>query len=492
MTTTTAPPHPGTGRRIPVWVGIVAASLPMFMATLDNLVMTSALPVIQADLSASVGQLQWLMNAYTLSFATLMLAAATLGDRWGRRNVFLGGITIFTVASIASALATSPAMLIVARAIQGGGAAAIMPLSLTLLAGVVPAAKRALAIGIWGGVSGLGVALGPVVGGAVVDGISWEAIFWINVPVAIVAVPLALVALKESFGRQQPLDYLGVLLAGGSVFMLVWAVVHGNDDGWASASVLASFGASAVAMGAFVFRQSRVHFPVVPLGLFRSRSFSIANVIGVSFTLGMFGAVFLLSQYLQIVMGYTPFQAGLRTLPWTAAPMVVAPLAGLLAPKLGLRTLLVGGLTLQAGALVWMAAILEPGTSYVSMVPALAMAGIGMGLTFAPSATAVLSDMAEVDHATASSTNSTIREIGVALGIAVLTAVFLGAGGSLTPTGYTDALAPALLVGAGAVAIGMVAALFMPSGIRADPGTPSSTEPLPESRANSPVAVQLP
>ncbi|KZF05763.1 MAG: DHA2 family efflux MFS transporter permease subunit [Rhodococcus sp. (in: high G+C Gram-positive bacteria)] len=491
MAVTTETQH-SPSRTVPIWVGIVAASLPMFMATLDNLVMTSALPVIQADLSASVGELQWFLNAYTLSFATLMLAAATLGDRWGRRNVFLGGIAIFTLASIASALATTPAMLIAARAIQGAGAAAIMPLSLTLLAGVVPAAKRALAIGIWGGVSGLGVALGPVVGGAVVDGISWEAIFWINVPVALIAVPLALVALKESFGRRQPLDYLGIVLAGVSVFLLVWAVVHGNDDGWTSSTVLLSFLVSALALVGFVVRQRRGAFPVVPLRLFRSRSFSIANIIGVTFTLGMFGAVFLLSQYLQIVMGYSPFQAGLRTLPWTAAPMIVAPLAGLLAPRLGLRALLVGGLTLQAGALVWMAAILQPGTSYASMVPALAMAGIGMGLTFAPSATAVLTDMAEDDHATASSTNSTIREIGVALGIAVLTAVFLGAGGSLTPTGYTDALAPALLVGAGAVVVGIFAALFMPTGIRAARETESRTELLPGSLASSPVAVQLP
>ncbi|SNS28138.1 DHA2 family efflux MFS transporter permease subunit [Rhodococcoides kyotonense] len=497
MATTTSPPNPATERTIPIWVGIVAASLPMFMATLDNLVMTSALPVIQADLSASVGELQWFMNAYTLSFATLMLAAATLGDRWGRRRVFLGGIAVFTLASIASALATTPAMLIAARAIQGAGAAAIMPLSLTLLASVVPAAKRPLAIGIWGGVSGLGVALGPVVGGAVVDGFAWEGIFWINVPVALIAVPLALVALKESFGRRQPLDYVGVLSAGASVFLLVWAVVHGNDDGWASTSVLLSFVGSALAMVLFVWRQRRAPFPVVPLRLFRSRSFSLANVIGLTFTLGMFGAVFLLSQYLQIVMAYSPFQAGLRTLPWTAAPMIVAPLAGLLAPRVGLRALLVAGLTLQAGSLVWMAAILEPGTSYVSLVPALAMAGIGMGLTFAPSATAVLTDMAEVDHATASSTNSTIREIGVALGIAVLTAVFLGAGGALTPTGYTDALAPALLVGAGAVALGIVASLFMPGRsragqVRAGLETERTTETRPESPANSPVAVQLP
>ena len=461
----TAPPGPAGSRRrrtVPVWLALLAASLPMFMATLDNLVMTSALPVIQADLNASVGQLQWFMNAYTLAFATLMLSLATLGDRLGRRRVFIGGITLFAAASAASALSTTPEMLILARTIQGIGAAAIMPLSLTLLAGAVPLAKRALAIGVWGGVSGLGVALGPVLGGAVVDGVSWQAVFWINLPVAAVAVPLAYFALPESRGRRQPLDLLGVGLAGAAVFLGVWAIVQGNDQGWTSMPVLGALAASAVLLAGFLVRESRTPFPVMPLRLFRSRQFSIANVIGLTFTLGMMGAVFLLAQYLQIVMGYTPFEAGLRTLPWTAAPMVVAPLAGVFAGRVGLRSLLVTGLVLQTASLVWMAALLEPGASYGSLVPAFLMAGVGMGLTFAPNATAVLADMKDADHATASSTNATLRETGVALGIAVLTAVFLGAGGSLTPTGYTDALAPALLVGSAFVAVAVVAALMMP------------------------------
>ncbi|MFD4468592.1 DHA2 family efflux MFS transporter permease subunit [Rhodococcus sp. NPDC058505] len=453
---------PARPRRVPLWLAMLAASLPMFMATLDNLVMTSALPVVQADLNASVGQLQWFLNAYTLAFATLMLSAAGLGDRWGRRRVFIWGIVLFALASVASALSTTAGMLIAARAVQGVGAAAIMPLSLTLLAGAVPASKRALAIGMWGGVSGLGVALGPVVGGAVVDGVSWQAIFWINVPVAVIAVPLALYALGESHGRRQPLDLPGVALAGAGVFLAVWGIVHGNDDGWASATVLGTLVLAVIALSAFVIREMRTDSPVMPTRMFRSRSFTVANVIGLMFTLGMFGSVFLLSQYLQIVMGYTPFEAGLRTLPWTAAPMIVAPIAGLLAPRLGLRTLLVAGLTLQAASLVWMAFVFEAGTGYPAMVPALAMAGIGMGLTFAPSATAVLVDMPDDDHATASSVNSTIREVGVALGVAILTAVFLGSGGALTPTGYADALRPALLVGAAAVAVAVVAALFMP------------------------------
>src|SRR6478672_11375484 len=316
------PVTPAATRRVPLWVAIVATSLPMFMATLDNLVMTSALPVIRTDLGSSVGQLSWFMNAYTLSFATFMLTAATLGDRLGRRRIMLAGISLFTVASIASALSSSSGALIASRAVQGLGAAAIMPLSLTLLAAAVPQGMRAAAIGIWGGVSGLGVALGPVIGGAVVEGVSWQAIFWLNVPVALVALPLLLLAVPESRGTWQRLDLPGAGLLGGAVFLGIWGIVHGNDDGWTSLGVLGSLVAAALLVPAYLLRaRGRTH-AVLPLRLFSSRGFSVANVIGLTFTIGMFGTVFLLAQYLQIVQGYSPLEAGLRTLPWTAAPMV--------------------------------------------------------------------------------------------------------------------------------------------------------------------------
>ena len=464
-----APRTRGRRRTVPIWLAVVATSLPMFMATLDNLVMTSALPVIRVDLAASVTDLAWFVNAYTLAFATFMLPAATLGDRWGRRRVMLGGLTLFTVASIGAALSTSTGALITARAFQGLGAAAVMPLSLTLLAAAVPLAMRPVAIGIWGGVSGLGVALGPVIGGAVVEGVSWQAIFWLNVPVALVAGPLLFGAVNESFGRAQRLDVRGTLMLGGAVFLGIWGIVHGNDDGWSSPQVLLPLVAAALLLPAYVVHArsaSRRSYAVLPLRLFGSRGFAVANVIALSFTVGMFGAVFLLAQNLQIVMGYSPFEAGLRTLPWTAAPMLVAPIAGALASRTGLRALLVTGLVLQTGALVWLAVVTEAGSSYAAFVPALVMAGVGMGLTFAPSATAVLDGLGDDDFGTASSANSTIREFGVALGVAGLTAVFLGHGGELTPTGYTGAIGPALLVGAGAVAVAVVAALFAPGRVR--------------------------
>src|SRR3954447_517137 len=457
------PDQPAVRRRhLPVWVAIIAASLPMFMATLDNLVMTSALPVIQADLGSSVGQLSWFMNAYTLSFATFMLTAATLRDRLRPRRMMLVGITVFTLASIGSALSTSSEALIATRALQGLGAAAIMPLSLTLLASAVPPQKRAAAIGIWGGVSGLGVALGPVVGGAVVEGVSWQAIFWLNVPVALVAAPLLLVAVPEARGAWQRLDLIGALLLGGAVFLGVWGIVHGNDDGWSDPAVLGPLVLAGVLVPAYLLWARGRSYAVLPLRLFSSRSFSVANAIALFFTIGMFGTVFLLSQYLQIVQGYSPLEAGVRTLPWTAAPMVVAPIAGILVNRTGVRALLLVGLTLQTASLVWFAWLAEHGSAYTSFVVPLAMAGVGMGLTFAPTATAVLQGLPDEDFAIASSSNSTVREFGVAFGIALLTAVFLGHGGQISPVGYDGAIGPALLTGAAAVAVAAVAAIFAP------------------------------
>ncbi|PJI94403.1 MFS transporter [Luteimicrobium subarcticum] len=476
MTTTETTPLPpgssellphddGAGRPLrtrPVWLALLAASLPMFMATLDNLVMTGALPVISERLHPDVEQLQWFVNAYTLVFATLMLPAAALGDRFGRRRVFVGGIVLFALASAASALADTPAQLIAARAVQGAGGAAILPLSLALLAGAVPASRRAMAIGIWGGVSGLGVALGPVIGGAVVEGLSWRAIFWLNVPVAVVAVPLAVWGLREARGRVGRFDLVGLVLAGAGIFLAVWAVVGANDRGWGSVTTVGMLLGGAVLLAAFVRHETRAESPLVPLRLFRARSFTVSNVAGFAFSMGMFGAVFLLTQYLQIGEGYSPLAAGARTLPWTAAPMLVAPVAGALTGRFGARPFVAGGLVLQTISLAWMAVGIDSGGAYPSLVPAFVVAGVGMGLTFAPVATAVLADLPDRDHTTASSVNATIREVGVALGVAVLTAVFLGAGGAFTPAAYVDGLVPALWVGAAVVGVGAVASLLMP------------------------------
>ena len=460
-------------RRVPLWLAIIAASLPMFMATLDNLVVTSALPVIARDLTASIEDLQWVVNAYTLTFATMMLMAVALGDRFGRRRIFLAGVVVFTVASALSALATEPWMLIAARAVQGVGAAALMPLSLTLLAGTVSERLRPAAIGIWGGIAGLGVALGPLIGGAVVQGWNWQAIFWLNVPLGIISVPLILLALPNSFGERVRADVVGLLLAGLGLLGLVYGIVRGNPVGWDSLEVVGSLVAGAVLLVGFVIWESRTPSPLLPLRLFRDRSFTVANLVGLTFSFGIFGSIFILIQFLQVVQGHTPLEAGVMTMPWTLAPMVVAPLTGLLSPRTGTRLPIFVGLVFLASSMFWIALTLSATEPYSEMWPAFAVAGIGMGLVFAPSSTAVLANMVSDDHAKASGTNSTLREIGVALGVAVLTAVFTGAGGTLTPSGYVHAAVPAVLVGAGVLGIAALISLALPSGIRRREETPA-------------------
>jgi EmrB/QacA subfamily drug resistance transporter len=464
MSTSVPAAGPVTARRIPFALALLATGIPMFMATLDNLVMTTALPVLHTDLHASVEELQWFVNAYTLVFASLILFAVALGDRFGRRTVFAVGIGIFTLASAAAAFATDPTQLIIARAVQGLGGAGIMPLSLSLLAGSVDPKRRPLAIGIWGGIAGLGVAAGPLIGGAVIAGWSWQGIFWINVPVGVIAIPIILAVLPNAFGAKVRADIIGVLLAGLGVLALVFGIVRGNPAGWDSAEVVGSLIAGAVLLAAFIVWELRHPAPLLPLRLFRDRSFSIANLVGFGFSFGMFGAVFILIQFLQIVQGHSALDAAVLTTPWTLAPMVVAPLAGIFAGRIGTRVLIVAGLLFQAAGLFWLALVMTADASYLSMLPAFISAGIGMGLVFAPSSTAVLANMKPEDSAKASGTNSTVREIGVALGIAVLTAVFTGAGGQLTPTGYVDAAVPAVFVGAAVVLATAIVALFLPAG----------------------------
>ena len=458
----TAGPSARRTRRAGLGAVLAAVGIPTFMVTLDNLVVTNALPVIKSELGASLSDLQWFVNAYTLSFAALLLTAAAIGDRLGRRRIFLAGIALFTVASAACALATEPWMLTGARAIQGVGAAAVMPLSLTLLAGAVPDRMRSAAIGIWGGISGLGVAVGPVVGGAVVDGLNWQWIFWLNVPVGVVAVLLAARVLTESKGTAKKLDLLGLVLAAGGVLAIVWGVVHGADDGWTSGGVLCSLIAGVVLLAAFVGWERRTASPMLPMRLFSVRAFSVINITAFTFAVGVFGSVFLLAQFFQVVQGYSPLESGVRTMPWTMAPMVVAPIAGLIVDRVGARTLITSGQVLLAVALGWLALITTESTQYSEMVLPFILAGIGMGLTFAPSASVVMASASDADRGVASGTNNTIREVGVAMGVAVLASVFASAGSYESPARYADGLVPAVWTGAAVVAVGAVVALLLP------------------------------
>jgi EmrB/QacA subfamily drug resistance transporter len=448
-------------RLVPGWTLIVTA-FAIFMVSLDNLVVTNALTSIREDLGASLEALEWTVNAYTLAFAVFLLSGAALGDRYGRRRVFIAGLSIFTLASAAAALAPTSGALIAARAVQGLGAGIVAPLSLTILSASVPAQRRGLALGIWSGVSGLGVALGPLVGGAVIEGISWQWIFWLNVPVGIALAPLAARKLAETHGPARRLDLPGLALASVGLLGVVFGVVRGNAAGWGSLEVVGPIAAGAALLVGFVAWELRARAPMLPMRFFRSRAFAATNGVSLAMTFGIFGSIFLLAQFFQTVQGYSPLEAGLATLPWTGMPMLVAPIAGILSDRIGSRPLMSAGLFLQAAAITWLALVSETGVAYGLLVPAFVMGGTGMALVFAPAANAVLGAVRPEEAGQASGATNAIRELGGVLGVAVLAAVFTGSGGFETPQAFIDGLVPALWVGAGVLVAGGLAALLIP------------------------------
>ncbi len=433
-------------------------SLALFMVTLDNLVVTTAVPVIRRDLHAGLSGLEWTINAYTLTFAVLLLTGAALGDRFGRRRLFAIGVGIFTLASAAAALAPSIGALDAARAAQGLGGAIVMPLTLTILAAAVPAERRGLALGAWGGISGLAVAFGPLVGGAVVSGISWHWIFWLNVPLGIVLVPLALLRLDETRGPVSRLDLPGLGLASAGLLGIVWGLVRGNSVGWASPEIAGALVAGSLLLSAFVAWELRTEHPMLPMRFFRNRTFALANISSLFMFFGMFGSIFLLAQYFQTVQHYSPLASGLRILPWTAMPMIVAPIAGALSDRVGGHKLMGAGLALQAIGLAWIAAVSTPTTPYAHIVAPFAISGIGMGLFFAPVANVVLSAVRPEEQGQASGANNAIRELGGVFGVAVLASVFSHYGGYGSGTSFVNGMDPAVYVGAALVALGAVAA----------------------------------
>src|ERR671936_975855 len=411
------------------WWTFAITSLALFMVTLDNLVVTTAIPVIRRDLHAGLSGLEWTVNAYTLTFAVLLLTGAALGDRFGRRRVFTVGVGIFTLGSIVAALAPSVEVLNLARAAQGLGGAIVMPLTLTILSAAVPPERRGLVLGAWGGISGLAVALGPLVGGAVVSGISWQWIFWLNVPIGVVLIPLALMRLDETYGPNERLDLPGLGLASAGLFGIVWGLVRGNQVGWSSPEIVGALIAGSAVLAAFVAWEIRTKTPMLPMRFFRNRTFALANTASLFMSFGMFGSIFLLAQFFQTVQGYSPFGSGLRVLPWTVMPMFVAPIAGALSDRIGGHKLIGVGLALQASGLAWIAAVSTPTTPYVELVGPFIISGIGMSLFFAPVANVVFSSVRPEEEGQASGANNAIRELGGVFGVAVLAAVFASYGG---------------------------------------------------------------
>ena len=466
------------------WV-VALTAIGSLMAALDTLVVSTALTTIRRDLGASVEQLEWTVNAYNLSFAVLLITAAALGDRYGRRSFYAIGLGLFAGSSALSALAPSVGWLIAARAVQGAGAALVLTLGLALLSAAFPPERRGTAIGLFSAVTGIAVASGPLVGGAIAEGLNWEWIFWLNVPIGLVAIPLVLSRIEESFGGDTGLDLSGLTLVSGATFGIVWGLVRGNSVGWGSLGVVGALVAGLLLVGVFIAWELRAAEPMLPMRLFRSRAFSAGNA-AIFFTLAsLFGAVFFFAQMLQTALGYGPLEAGLRLMPWTVTFITVAPLVGTLVDRFGERPFMVGGLSLQALGMGWIALIADPGLTYSEFVLPAIVAGVGVSMAIPSAQNSVVGSVALEDVGKAAGANSMMRELGGVFGVAVAVAVFAGAGSFASPDAFFDGFAPAIAVVAALSLAGAIVALALPGRRRTAETVPFGTVPALEAEGGS-------
>lgn len=453
------------------WI-LVLASVSSLMVALDTLVVSTALSTIRTDLEASVAELEWTVNSYNLALAVLLMTAAGLGDRYGRRRVFTMGIGLFTVASAACALAPSIETLIVARAVQGIGAAMVLTLGMALVSAAFAPEKRGAALGLYFAVTGLAVASGPLVGGAVTEGIAWEWIFWLNVPLGLALIPFVLARIPEGRGPDVALDLPGLGLVTAGMFGVVWGLVRGNAAGWGSLEVVASLAGGVLLLAAFVAFELRTREPMLPMRFFRSRAFSAGNSAIFFAVAALFCGVFFLAQFMQVGLGSGPLDAGLQLLPWTATLFFVAPVAGMLVDRFGERPFLVAGPLLQFAGMGWIALIAEAGMSYSQLVPPLIVSGVGISMTFPAAQNSVIGSVPEEAIGKASGTNNTMRELGGVLGIAVSVAVFAGIGSYASPAEFTDGFVGAMVVSAGFSLIAAMIGAALPRQVRAETAVP--------------------
>ena len=469
------PATDSTNRRA-TWA-LALTSMASLMVALDALVVSTALSTIRLQLHASLADLEWTVNAYVLSLAALLMTGAALGDRFGRKRLFVAGMGLFVIGSAACALARSVGWLIAARAVQGAGAAVMMPLALALLSAAFPPARRARALGIFGAVTGLGVVLGPLVGGAAVQGISWPWIFWINVPIGLVGVVLSRRHISESFGPDTALDLPGLALVTGGAFGIVWALVRGNSIGWASPQTVVALAAGIAALVAFVTWELRAPAPMLPMRLFRSRPFSVGNATIFLLWAAALGSVFFMAQFLQIGLHYDALGTGLRLMPWGAAIFVAAPMTGSRISQVGERPFLVGGLLLGAAGMGWIALVAKPNLAYWQIVAPLVITGLGMSMTIPAAQSSVMSHVAPQHIGKASGTFTTLRQLGGAFGVAIAVAAFAGAGGYQSAQAFSDGFGPAIAISAGLALVGAAVGAFAP-GMQADAALgPAETAP---------------
>jgi EmrB/QacA subfamily drug resistance transporter len=463
----------GTTRRL-AWVTVLTSAA-YFMVVLDALVVITALPRMQRDLHVGLSSLQWTVNAYGIAFAAGIITAAALGDRFGRRRVFAGGVVLFSAASAACALAPTAPELIAARTVQGLGAAVVLPLSLTILTTAFPPEKRGMIVGVYGGLAGLAVALGPIVGGAITQGLDWHWIFWVNVPIGLVTVLLGRRLLAESHGPRERLDIAGVALVTAGVVALVWALTRANDAGWSSTEVVSAMACGLVLLGAFVLWERRTDAPTMPPRLFASREFAMGNLTTFFLHGATFAAAFFVTQEFQFARGYSPLGTGLRLLPFFGTPMVVAPLAGALSDRIGRRPIMLAGLALQAAGYVWVASRASLATSWVELAAALLVAGVGISMALPTVPTAVLSAVAPEEIGTASGINYMAQRFGTVFALAIAGAVFSANGHLGTPAAVTAGFRPALWACVAFAVLAAVSGLAM-SASRRD--RPVAAEPV--------------
>ena len=437
---------------------VLLTGVAFFMVVLDGLVVITALPSIHRELGGNVATLQWTVNAYNMAFAAGIITAAALGDRFGRRRVYLIGLVIFTSASAACALAPSSGFLIAARTVQGVGAAIITPLSLTILTSAFRAERRGAVIGIWSGIAGLGAIGGPLVGGAVTQGLSWHWIFWVNVPVGVLALIGSRFVLQESHGPRSRLDVPGLVLVSGASVALVWGLAEASQDGWTSPGIVASLAGGTSLLVAFLSWEARAGEPMIPLSLFRNTTFSAA--VGALFlmTASTFGAVFLTSQFFQFALGSSPLGTGLRLLPWTATPCL-SVVAGALSDRIGCRALMVPGLAMMAAGYGWIAVIAGTDAGYGGYVLPFLLAGVGIAMVVPAGSAAALSAVAPEQLGKASGVSNALQRWGAVFGVAIATAVFDARGSLASPEAITNGYRPGLAVAAGLSVIGAVTAV---------------------------------
>lgn len=450
---------------------LILTSVASLMVGLDLTVVTTALNTIRLDLGASVAELDWTINAYTLTIGVLLLTAAAAGDRLGRRRVLVAGLSVFTVSSAACALAPSVGVLIAARAAQGVGTAMVLPQALALLAAAFPAETRGKAMGLFAGITGLAILGGPVIGGAVVQGLAWQWIFWLNIPIGITLIPLACRHMAEARGPRTRFDVAGLVLSGAGLLGLVWGLIRVSAAGWGSPQVYGPLAAGTALIAAFGAWERRAASPMLPVSLFRNVPYVSANAAGFTMTGAMMSGVVFFMQYLQASLGEGPLTAGIRLLPLSATLFVVAPIAGRLVARLGERPIVMTGMACQSAGLVWMA--LSTGGSYPALIPAMVLTGAGVSAALPAAQNAAIAAVPPEAIGTASGVYNAMRQVGGAFGIAVASAVFAAAGGFASPATVSHGVRAALLVTAAIAAVGALAG----TGLRVTraAGLPAST-----------------